>query len=167
LLTITFAQAQTIKADTATPELNLKSSAQKMGQLFIEKNYSQYVKYVHPKILKIFGGQDKMIEGLKKSLKRMEEEGFTINNVTIGEPSKIISTNPELQSVVPQLLELKTKDGRLVSTSYLIAISKDKGKTWYFIDTGGKTFEQLKSVFPSLNNKLVIPEKTQPVFYKD
>ena len=160
-------QAQSNKTGDTTAAANLQLAAQKMGQLFIEKNYTEYVKYVHPKILSMLGGQDKMIDALKQSIKQTEDEGFTFKNVTIGQPSKIIYTTTDLEAVVPQILELKTKNGRLVSTSYLLSVSKDKGKTWYFIDTSGKTLAQMKSVFPSLSNQLVIPEKTKPLFYND
>ncbi len=166
LFSAVFSQAQTNNIDSLSPEFSVKSSAQKMGQYFIDKNYVQYVKYVHPKIMKLAGGQTKMIELLKKSLKQTEDQGFTFQNVSIGEPSKIITKNTELQSVVPQILELKTKDGKIVATSYLLALSTDKGKTWYFIDTSGKTLAQMKSTFPSLSNELIIPDKEQPKFYR-
>ena len=159
-----FSIAQTNITDTLSPGFRLKNSAQKMGQLFIDKDYAGYVKYVHPQILSLSGGQVKMIALLKNSLRQTEDQGFSFQNVSIGEPSKIISKNSELQSVVPQILELKTRDGKIVATSYLLAISSDQGKSWYFIDTGGKTLAQLKSSFPSLSNDLVIPKKEQPIF---
>jgi hypothetical protein len=159
-----WAQAN-ITDSLATASLN--TSAKRMAQLFVDKKYDAYVNFVHPKIWKSLGGKDKMIVVLKKSLKDMEAEGFAINNVTILETAPVVIVKTELQSVVTQMLELKMKDGRLVSTSYLIATSTDNGKTWYFTDTSGKTLKQMQALFPSLSNKLVIPEKTNPLFYKD
>ncbi len=166
LVAIISSQGQTSKPP---PEAvgNLKFSAQKMGKLFIEKNFDQYVKFVHPNILKMFGGQEKMIEFLKKSLEETESQGFTFKDVKIGDPSELIISGNELQSIIPQILELKTKDGRLLSTSYLLAISGDKGKNWYFIDTAGKTLKQLKTIFPTVSSKLIIPPATQPEFFND
>ena len=152
---------------SAASGVNLKSSAQQMGKLFVEKNYEQYVKFVHPKILKMFGGEEKMIEFLKKSIEETENQGFTFKDVKIGEHSELIVAGNELQSIIPQILELKTKDGSLVTTSYLLALSTDKGKKWYFIDTAGKTLEELRSIFPSLSSKLIIPPATQPEFHND
>ena len=167
VINITFLQAQDGNINSNNLESNLKSSAQTMGQLFIENKLTEYVKFVHPKIIDMLGGQDKMIEVLNKSIKQIESEGFTFKNVTIGDPSKIITVTNELQSVVPQILELKNKSGSLTVTSYLLGISNDNGKTWYFIDTGGKTLEQMKKVFPTLSNELIIPPKKQPVFIND
>ena len=167
LFVINFTHAQTNATDTAIAAINLKSSAEKMGRLFIEKNYTQYVKFIHPKILQMAVGQAKIIALLKKSLKDVESQGITFQNVVIGSSSKIIITKTGLQSVVPQLLQLKTKTGLLDATSYLIATSADKGKTWYFIDTSGKTLAQMKSAFPTLSDELVIPEKKPPVMHND
>ncbi len=75
LLVTGFIQAQS-KTDSTSAGFNLSSSAEKMGQLFVEKNYTQYVKNVHPKVLKIFGGEEKMIDALKKTLSQMEQEEF-------------------------------------------------------------------------------------------
>jgi len=58
-------------------------------------------------------------------------------------------------------------DGRLEATSYLIALSADKGATWTFIDTSGKTLAEVQKMFPSLSDELVIPEKQQPQFFKE
>ena len=153
--------------DTSAAATNLKKSAEKMGSLFLEKKYEDYVGYIHPTLIKMSGGKEKMIEGTKKSIADLETQGFTINKIGIKDPSEIIKTTTEYQSVVPQELELKTNGGRVVSLSYLIGVSSDKGKTWHFIDAGGKTLEQLRQRFATLSDKLVIPEKTKPVFYKD
>lgn len=165
--TVVTLYAQSNKADSATAASNLKSAGEKMVHLFVEKNYDEYVKFVHPQIIKLSGGKDKMIDAIKNSLKEIEDEGFAFNKVSIGTPSEIISTTADMESVVPQILELKAQGGLMVATSYLLAISNDKGKTWYFIDTSGKTLDQMKTIFPQLSNKLVIPEKTEPIFYKD
>ncbi|MDQ2862088.1 MAG: hypothetical protein M3R50_00305 [Bacteroidota bacterium] len=167
LFGITFLHAQTAKTDTTVAASTLKSSADKMASLFIKKDYLNYVNYIHPKILKMVGGKDKMITVIKGSLKQTEDQGLTVTGVTIGNPAAIIISNTELQSVVPQMLHLKTAKGKLVAISYLIATSANKGKTWYFIDVSNKTLQQMKTMFPNLSNKLVIPEKKAPVFYNN
>ena len=89
LATIIPSQAQANK-ESYTAAINLKSSAEKMGKLFVEKNYDQYVKFVHPKILKMFGSEVKMIEFLKKTIAETERQGFTFKDVKIGEHSNLI-----------------------------------------------------------------------------
>jgi hypothetical protein len=163
LFAFTVAMADAIAQNNTTAAKNLKASADTMAKLFLNKRYDAFVKYTHPKIIALVGGKEKMVSQLKKSLEDMKAEGITISNVTIGEPSEIVVANNEQQAIVPQNLELTTNKGKLLSTSYLIAISKNNGVTWYFADTSGKTLTKMKTVFPSLSEKLIIPERQQPV----
>jgi len=146
---------------------NLKDSAQKMSDLFIAKDYNNYVKFIHPNIISALGGKEKMLSFLKTSLTDMEKQGYAFKSLTIDKAISIIHFDKQLQSIIPQLLEMKTPEGRLTSTSYLLAISNDDGRTWYFADTSGKPINEIKSIIPHLSDQLVVPDKIQPVFYKD
>lgn len=168
LVTGFFATAQTTTAiDTSAAATNLKTAAQKMGQFFVDKNYTAYVKYMHPKITQMAGGNTKLINIIKGSIKQMEDQGISFVNVTIGDASKLITTKTEMQAIIPQILEMKMATGKLVARAYLLGVSPNKGKSWYFIDTSDKTIAQLKEVIPGLSKDLVIPAKEKPVFYKN
>jgi hypothetical protein len=162
LFVFTFSNAQ-----TGISNASLKSDAKKMGELFFAKDYNTYVKYINPKISKLMGGDAKLIATLKSVLTEMGTQGFTIKSVIMGEPSSIIQAGSEYQSVVPQNITLKSNDGTLVTTSYLIAISTNMGRTWTFADTSGKSLAEMQKFFPSLSNKLIIPKKTEPTFIKN
>jgi hypothetical protein len=81
----------------------------------------------------------------------------------IGEPGEIIAYKDQLQCVVPQYTDMQTPMGRLSLSSSLIAISTDKGKNWYFVDTNMYKTDKLTAVLPDLSPKLVIPPQQQPV----
>jgi hypothetical protein len=87
--------------------------------------------------------------------------------MTVDTPKKIINNQNNLQTIIQQNLTLKTKDGHMVVKAYLVALSRNMGKTWYFVDTSNMSPEELKSIFPSLSNKLIIPEKEQPKIYRE
>ena len=166
LLTACISVAQQPSTDSARLQSDLKLTAQKMGQFFIEKDFIQYSEFVYPKLIELNGGQEKYIDIIKNSMNKIEEQGFTFKNISFGDPSKIVTTSTEFQTVIPQILELKNKSGLLATTSYLICISNKEGKTWHFIDTGGKTLEQLQKVIPTLSNELLLPPNKAPVFTK-
>jgi hypothetical protein len=167
LLTTGVAYSQSNAVDTVTASANLKKSGADMAKLFTEKDYAHYIKYINPKVIETVGGNDSMIVLLNKTLIGLKEQGLTINSMSTGDPLRIIITSSGLQSVVPEILNLGVKDGRLEATSYLIAVSEDNGNTWTFIDTGGNTLDKLQTMFPTLSNDLVIPEKQQPKFIKE
>lgn len=160
-------QAQTISYDSTTAVTNLRTSAQSMGRLFIRKEYDEYVNYIHPNVFRLFGGKDSMIIYLKGILKTMEDQGFTVDSISVEDPPGIIYSGTELEAVVPQILRIKTNSGILISRGYLLAVSTDKGVTWKFIDLAGGTAEEARKIIPSLSQKIVIPERTKPIFYKN
>jgi len=97
----------------------------------------------------------------------MESEGIIILNVTIGEPSKIITYGNELQCILPQTIEMKVPNGRLFSKSTLIVISTDNGKNWFFIDASGRDIQTMNKIFPNLSTELTIPNEEEPMFYRN
>lgn len=167
LFSVGFARAQTNTTDTAIAMTNLKKQADAMGAYFIRKDYPHYVKYINPKVIASLGGSDKMIGLLNQSMDAMKAQGINFKDLQIGEPSMIITTKTDLESVVPQTINLSVKEGRVQTMSYLVAVSSDNGDTWTFIDTSGKTLKDIQKIFPSLSNDLVIPAKEKPLLFKE
>ncbi len=67
---------------------------------------------------------------------------------------------------MPQTVFMKVPNGKMKQESHLLAISKDNGVYWYFIDTVKLTDENVKSVLPNFNSDLKIPAKKEAVFIK-
>jgi hypothetical protein len=111
---------QTKSVDSLNYEKIIISQAQIMGQLLLKKNFNAFVKYTYPKVVEMMGGETKMIEVLEKGSKQMESEGVKFLNVTIGQPSKIIAIDNELQCTLPETIEMKVPGGKLITRSTLI-----------------------------------------------
>lgn len=160
LATITFsAFAQTLEQLKAVKvQANVMVTAMKM------QDYKTFVKMTNPKAVAIAGGEAKMLEGMSKGLGQMKTQGISFSNATIGEPSTFITVGKQLQCTIPDKLEMKLMGGRISTSSTLIGISDDKGKTWTFIDAAGKNLETLRTVIPTLSDKLVITSIQQPQF---
>lgn len=163
LLFVTICNGQTKNDYSKT----IKEQTEMMGQFFLEKDFMSFSKYTYPKIIEMMGGKHKMVEAMEMVLEEMTSNGTDFLNITFGEPSKIITVGSELQCTVPQTIEMKIPEGKLISNSTLIAISIDNGKNWYFVDTSGKDIQAMKKALPNLSEELVIPEKTQPMFYQE
>lgn len=160
------------KSQTKTPDSSIYSEtirqqALTMGELLLKKDFKAFTKFVYPKLTEMMGGELKMAEILEKGSSEMESKGITMLTFNVGQPSKYVSSANELQCTLPQTIEIKVPQGRLVTKATLIAISIDDGKNWYFVDTSGKDIETVKRMLPNLSGDLVIPEKQEPVFYKD
>ena len=95
----------------------------------------------------------------------MKTQGMTFNNITFDNPTKIVKSGDELQCTLQQHTTIKLANGRAVATSTLIAISKDGGKNWLFVDTSNKDAAAMRKALPNLSAAIVIPPQQKPVFY--
>lgn len=133
--------------------------ATEMRKYFMEKNYNAYSNYVYDDVIKMFGDKKKMISTSVDAVEKMSKAGYTFKKIDFSEVSDIIHTKNELQTVVHQKIEMETPKGNVLSDYYIIAVSKDNGKLWKFIDTSGKSIESVRKYFPNLSSKLYIPNK--------
>ncbi len=144
---------------------NLKQQASKMGASFMSGDYKTFANYTYPLVVKSMGGASKMIEVLNRTTNDMQAQGMSFSNITFDEPSKIVKSGKELQATIAQHTEIKLSQGRLVSTSILIAVSTDNGANWTFIDTSNKDMETLRKALPNLSSFIVVPPQQPPVRY--
>jgi hypothetical protein len=152
-----------IETNSTNTSSEMIKQANEMAQSLISKDYERFSNFAYPKIVSALGGKDKYIQIMKNA----DTKDTILSKVTIGEPSVIVDTGTELQSVVPQTLEIKIPTGLLVSQGALIAISSDKGNSWYFIDTGGNGIERIRMQLPNISKNLIIPDSKQPVLIKN
>ncbi len=144
----------------------LKQQAETMVHALLDKDYEKFSQFTYPGLIELIGGKEKFIQVIEKGMSLV-----TISKVSIGEPSKILTVGTELQATIPETLEIRVEDsepkGILVDKSTLIAVSKDGGKNWYFMDTSTNGLDKLRVQFPNLSPDLVVPPKQKPIFYKD
>lgn len=143
------------------------SQANAMGKAFIAKDYISFLKYSHPTVVKMMGGKDKMLEDTTESFKAFEEEGVTFLNVTFTTPTKILESEGELQSTFTEIIEMQVPGGKLTAYARVIALSKDGGKNWYFIDATDHDIALTRSLIPTLHPDLILPEPIQSSFEED
>jgi hypothetical protein len=145
----------------------IKAEAQAMSDYLIVGDFKSFAKYTYPKVMRMMGGEDSMVHILQKNQQAMKDDGVYFLSISIGEPSPIMQYRGEWQCTVPETIAMKVKGGRVTSFSSLIAISMDRGVTWFFLDSSNKDIKTLKKKLPNLNIKLQIPPQPQAIFTKD
>lgn len=146
---------------------NMQQQANAMADVFINSDYKTYAKYIHPVIVKGFGGATKMSEILSKSMADLKAKGMTITKITFDAPGTILKSGKELQAIITEHLEMKIPNGRAEKASSFIGISSDNGLHWVFIETSNMETTALRQNFPNLSKSLQIPPVQKPVYYKD
>ena len=164
---LSFCNAQSSESKLDLNPDNIKHQALKMMDFLIKRNCDSFIEFVYPKIIEMFASKKEAMLAITNSWKKSDADSMKIIKFKLGEPSKIISQEDELQCTIPQSLEFENPKSQVIVKSTLIAISRDKGEKWYFIDAFGKNREKIKSIFPNISNQLIIPEQAKPELIKN
>ena len=140
----------------------VKKQAQALANAELKGHYELVTAHTYPKLVLAVGGKEKMTATIKQATEMLQSQGLTIESIVIGAPGKFYKAGTEIHCLVPERMVLVTGNGRLVNNSYMLAVSKDGGKFWYFLDINQGTYKLIPNLFPNFNKKLVIPEPTQP-----
>lgn len=137
----------------------IKKTAETMIEYYLDGNYEKYSEFVYPRLIEMFGGRDVFIQTAQKETEALLNENFKLVEIEILNPQKIYTAKDELHCLVPQNLIFETPQGRFLSETYLIAISKNNGIDWYFIDIGSFDMNNIQMILPNFNEKMVLPEE--------
>lgn len=141
--------------------------ANSMGKKFIDQDYAGFLKYSHPRTIEVLGGEQTATVKFTQQMKEIGDEGITFISINYGTPSKIIRVANELQSTLPQIIEMHVPGGIVTATTTLLAISQNDGKNWSFLDTANYNHYDMKLLLPNLSDEIIIPERTDPAFEPD
>lgn len=142
----------------------IKGQAMDMAKALLRKDFPAFTKYMHPKVIEMAGGKEKAIHRMDTINNIATQFGAEVTKILIGTPGTIVNFKNEMQVTLPQTTEMKTGFGNLSVETTLIAISKDGGKNWLFIDTSVYNVKDLQKNMPELSPDLVIPPAKPPKF---
>ncbi len=141
--------------------VNVNRDVKVMLKATMEENFELAVKYMHPLIVQMMGGAVKTAYHLKQEVVTMKADGFTISDVEIEQPGKIVPAGTEYYCVIPEKVIISYRNKRLYNNSSILGVSTDYGRNWRFIDAGGMTDEQIKQYLPEIAGKLNIPKRSE------
>lgn len=141
----------------------VKEQAEKLVAALIKNDWKTFGHYSNPAILKAVGGVEQMEKRMGLVIDNMKAQGMSWHAVKIGDASKIITYDAELQCTIPQTTEINTSKGLAVIRSTLVGISVNGGKDWTFFDTVHKTVADARQVWPHLSPEIVIPPTEESI----
>lgn len=142
----------------------IKQAAFEMGNALVGKNSETFISYMHPSMILLAGGKKQLKVLADSALSVFEQFGGRISKINYGNPSEIVEFKKMLQAVLPQSTFLTSPFGEVELSSSLIAISKDGGMNWKFVDTNLFSMGKIKSMMPDISPKLFIPKQQAPRF---
>jgi hypothetical protein len=163
---ICFGQSTTPLIDSVGRQ-NLMKQSFIMANALLNKDYTLFTNYTYIKLIEIAGGFDKSVKLIEKEINALINQGITFESVNFEEPTVFVKAGYEIHTIIPQTIILKIPRGKLKTISYLIAITKDNGKTWQYVDTANLNTKNIKDILPNYNFDLSIPASTNPVLIEE
>lgn len=140
----------------------IKGQAMEMGKALAAGDVETFSRFMHPSVMKMAGGKDKVREMADTMNKVFKQFGGSVTRILIGNPAKVISYQKTLQTTLPQTTTIETSFADIEVQSTLVAISNNKGKDWYFIDTSIYQEAKIRKELPDISPDLVIPPPAKP-----
>ena len=133
--------------------------AEQMQKEFMAGNLDAFVAYMHPDIIPIMGGVEKVKATVAPDLANMLK---TIEGTDMGKVSDVLVDSGRYVAVVPVETLYKFPDSRLLQTTYRIACSRDDGGSWTFMDGQGRRDQEdfFRQKFPVLGKYVAFPKCT-------
>ncbi|MEJ6979680.1 hypothetical protein WG906_04415 [Pedobacter sp. P351] len=124
-----------------------------------DKDYATVVKYTHPSLIQMIGGNDAMMKLLATTMKTIAEQGISIDSVSLDPPGSNFKAGDEIHCLLPQTVIMKFKtDKKIIAKGYLLAISKDNGLNWSFLNLTEELNNQtITKLLPNFNQALKLP----------
>lgn len=145
-----------VKAQFYLDSLDKQSNA--MLVAYKNNDYKALLKYTHPIIIVLMGGIDSAQAVLRKAMNFVADKGVSYININVGTPQQILKSAQIIQCILPQISELKIKEKKAQAINYLLCISYNSGKNWYFINADKEKESYLKKLIPEISKELMIPE---------
>lgn len=146
---------------------NLIKQANRFAHLVQNRDTVEFIEKVYPRLITLIGDKNKVIQLTAEAYTQLAKEGMFIDSVMFLQPYSIIDTAGELQTTMTEVSMMTIPKGKMITKSTVIAISRDKGITWYFLDTTGKDLKEMKEIFPNLSSRLIIAPKEKPAVFRD
>ncbi len=155
------------RGDEAAETALIRKKALSLVESIQKGNYALLADLTYPKVVKMAGGKEKLIDAVTRQTEIMKAQGVTITRVAVGQPGKRASKGTNSFVIVPATTEVSTPAATIVAKSYLLGISPDGGKTWTFIEGRGlSTKERRDLILPEMPDGFRLPQLQQPEITK-
>lgn len=140
----------------------VSKQAKRVTTAVVERDFELFAKLTHPKLVEEMGGPKKFVAYLEAESVADGRQGFEILDTTLEPPGEWAESESNLFVIIPYEIEIRSPKGRLLTKSFLIGISADKGKEWKFLDGNGP-IDKVKKIVPDFPDSLKLPKKQRPV----
>src|SRR5687768_6784230 len=91
----------------------LKAQTREMTEAFMNADYKKFVSFTYPRVVRMMGGEEKMVSFLSQQVKAWKEQGYSFRSLTTSLTSLKAKAGKEIHCVVSQYLVMDVPGGVL------------------------------------------------------
>ena len=137
--------------------VSLKQYADTYAKAVAASDYDKVAELTHADIVKMGGGADFIISDLKAEGDNLSSQGFKYVRTEVGTHPEFLTSNTELQTVVPIKYYLSFQGKDVEAWSNLFACSTDEGVTWTFVNLEKFDDASLREFVSNVSPEFVFP----------
>ncbi len=143
---------------TVLAQGSLTESTQEYVDAFVKNEFVKVATLTHPDLVKMNGGEEFVVDDLKAERASSSAEGLIYNSAEVKAPLKILEYNGELQAVIPVEYTMQLVDKEYTNKTYVLAVSKDEGKTYRFVNLMQYDDASLGEFVGNLSPEITVPQ---------
>ena len=161
LLLFVMCATQVFSQDLKMLKASAERDAKAATQATLKEDFKTLLTYTHPNILDAAGGAEVMESYLKTTFSQMKANGFAYETVETKSVSDVVKEQGEYRCYIENYNQMRMKDKRIISTSYMLGFYNETTKKWTFVEAKEmKDTGTIIAYFPDFKTSLKIPENT-------
>lgn len=136
----------------------IRQQAVAMSKAMSEMDIKQYAEFTYPTLAEAGKEMINAKSTLDSINKYREMLGIKVKKILIGEVGVIVTHKKIMQTTLPQTITIATVMGEVETQTTLVALSKDGGKKWFFVDANVYKNPNTRAKLPELSPKIILPK---------
>ena len=158
------AQGSYVSLDLAKKD-SLRVQALKMLHAIPLDDTLTLINHLYPGLLdKFYGGENNVAKSLTAGKRYSAYLGYKDESVALELFKRFAKVKDEIYTFIDIKKVSTIKGDTLKSASFLLAITKDEGNHWYFIDASFLEVMDIKLLFPNYEGFIPVPKFKMPTF---
>lgn len=145
-------------------EAIINSKAKLYAEAIKNYDFKNVVNLTYPKYVSLIN-RDTLLSQVSNDMVTLKKEGLRYKSIIFKEPQQILSYNGKMYGILPQKIIKFNSQGEFRINTFLLTISDNLGKTWYFLNENQFVNSQ-KILFPMMHKDIVFP-KTSSTFVRN
>lgn len=136
----------------------LSDYSQQYANAVVNADFDKVLELTHIDIIEKGGGAEFMKKDLEAEAKGLQIQGFSYTDVEVGNHPEFLSSDGQLQTLIPLKFLLTVNGQNAESIINLFAVSEDEGKSWKFVNLERFDEASLREFVSNVSSDLNYPE---------